>query len=246
MIKVTKELHVVPASLDDRKTVTRRNTCIRDRRYHQQKEFHQRFKQADIKDTLREIYHGKCAFCEQKIFDCIDNNLEDCSSTVEHYRPKSVYYWLAYSWDNLLWCCHRCNRDKDNKFELLGTPVVYHGDFLDAIHTSTHLYQTTEQPKIIHPELENILDKLTFENGVIASDDARVHYTIRTCELDRADLNEKRKKVLDDFINKINAKKVLNQPIDIIVEELLGEFKNVESDFRALRYWILRSFSARF
>ncbi len=112
MIRVKKDLDVIPNSLSERKTEKRRNTCIKDKRYHQNKKFDERFKQKDIKESLSKIYHQKCAFCEQKIAKCIDNNLEECSSTVEHYRPKSKYYWLAFSWDNLLWCCHRCNQKK--------------------------------------------------------------------------------------------------------------------------------------
>jgi uncharacterized protein (TIGR02646 family) len=244
MIKVVKDLTIVPISLEDDKTLRRRNTCIKDEKYHQKNDFHQRFKQADVKEALKKIYYGKCAFCEQKISICTNNLLEDCSSTVEHYRPKSHYYWLAYSWDNLLWCCHRCNQNKANNFELLGTPVVYHKDFITAIHTSTCDYQAVEQPKMIHPELESVLDKVNFGQGVMASEDERLNYTIRKCGLARSDLNEKRKKVIDDFVKKMNDVILAKQPKETIIKQLLDEFKDHESEFRALRYWILRNVNA--
>ena len=52
---------------------------------------------------------------------------------VEHYRPKAGYrqdaedplgrpgyYWLAYEWSNLLFCCQICNqRFKRNLFPLV-------------------------------------------------------------------------------------------------------------------------------
>ncbi|HFU75820.1 MAG TPA: hypothetical protein ENK66_06185, partial [Arcobacter sp.] len=77
MIRIHKALNEIPFSLDERKTETRRNSCIRDKKYHQKKEFHQRYKQIDIKESLKKVYHQKCAFCEQGIMACHDNNLED-------------------------------------------------------------------------------------------------------------------------------------------------------------------------
>lgn len=256
MIKVAKELKNIPKTLVRGGTLSKRHGVIAKKKFpslntnssekekKEVKKYEDGYRQADVKKALQEIYHEKCAFCEQKISICTNNLLEDCSSTVEHYRPKSHYYWLAYSWDNLLWCCHRCNQNKANDFELLGTPVVYHEDFVTAIHTSTCDYQAVEQPKMIHPELESVLDKVNFGQGVMASEDERLNYTIRKCGLARSDLNEKRKKVIDDFVKKMNDVILAKQPKETIIKQLLDEFKDHESEFRALRYWILRNVNA--
>jgi len=241
MIKVNKDLTDIPNSLNERKTETRRTTCIRDGKYHQKKEFHQRFKQRDIKEKLKSIYQDKCVFCEEKTRECTDNNLEDCSSTVEHYRPKSIYYWLAYSWDNLLWCCHRCNQNKDNKFKTLGSPVEFEESFKDNIHTSSILYQDIEQPLMIHPEIESVLSKLSFNNGIISSDDNKVKYTISTCKLDRDDLNEKRLKIIRKFIIEARKRNRLNKSYEDILDNLKKDFMKEESEFRALKFWILKN-----
>jgi len=46
---------------------------------------------------------GKCAYCEAKT--------EVVSfGDVEHYRPKSSYWWLAYCYDNYLVSCQLCNQ----------------------------------------------------------------------------------------------------------------------------------------
>lgn len=46
---------------------------------------------------------GKCAYCEAKT--------EIVSfGDVEHYRPKSSYWWLAYCYDNYLVSCQLCNQ----------------------------------------------------------------------------------------------------------------------------------------
>jgi uncharacterized protein (TIGR02646 family) len=242
MIKVFKDLSKVPDSLTDKQTNRKRKKCIKDSKYHQHISFHRRYKQQDTKNALKNIYHQKCAFCEQKIIECKDNKLEDCSSTVEHYRPKSRYYWLAYSWDNLLWCCRECNHNKANKFETVKSQVEYEESFKDKIHISTKNYQEIEEPKMIHPELESIRDVLFFFNGIIDSKDERVKYTIKTCELDRGKLNEARKTIIDNFIEAVVDKRLKKESLEPIFKELLNEVKEQKNEFIALRYWIIRNY----
>jgi uncharacterized protein (TIGR02646 family) len=241
MIRVHKDVDDIPLTLDERKTETRRNTCIKDNKYHQKKEFHQRFKQKDVKESLKKLYKNKCVFCEHEVTECIDNNLEDCSSTIEHYRPKSIYYWLAYSWDNLLWCCHRCNQNKDNNFKVLNRKIEFKESFNDAIHSSSVLYQDSEKPLMIHPEIESVLTKLSFENGIISSADDRITYTIKTCGLDRDDLNEKRLKIIEKFKNNAKKRNRLNKSYQDILDNLKKDFLDESSEFRALKFWILKN-----
>ena len=55
------------------------------------------------KPALAEMQHTKCCYCEK---------IEEQAKyrDVEHYRPKSKYWWLTWSWDNLLFACNDCNR----------------------------------------------------------------------------------------------------------------------------------------
>jgi uncharacterized protein (TIGR02646 family) len=46
---------------------------------------------------------GKCAYCESPT-DTVAHG------DVEHFRPKSVYWWLAYCYDNYLYSCQICNQ----------------------------------------------------------------------------------------------------------------------------------------
>ena len=46
---------------------------------------------------------GKCAYCEAPTSVVAYGD-------VEHYRPKSIYWWLAYSYDNYLASCVLCNQ----------------------------------------------------------------------------------------------------------------------------------------
>lgn len=52
-----------------------------------------------------------CAYCLKELAD---------GDEVEHFRPKSVYWWLAYDFSNYFLACHRCNRGsvKGTRFPL--------------------------------------------------------------------------------------------------------------------------------
>lgn len=64
--------------------------------------------------------YGKCCYCERY----------PDTGHLEHFRPKSKavrkpghpsgegYYWLAWTWDNLLFACSRCNLQKNTLFPL--------------------------------------------------------------------------------------------------------------------------------
>ncbi len=55
------------------------------------------------KDQLKTETGGKCAYCEAPATLVAYGD-------VEHYRPKSVYWWLAYSYENYLMSCTLCNQ----------------------------------------------------------------------------------------------------------------------------------------
>lgn len=65
------------------------------------------------KEQLVRESKGKCAYCEAPT---AANQYGD----VEHYRPKSVYWWLAYSYENFLVCCQLCNE----KYKRAKFPVI--------------------------------------------------------------------------------------------------------------------------
>jgi len=77
-----------------------------------------RYKHADVKKLLDQMFHGKCAYCES--FYSRTQPVD-----VEHFRPKNAvekvvgksgYWWLAMAWDNLLPSCIDCNRKRGQKF----------------------------------------------------------------------------------------------------------------------------------
>jgi hypothetical protein len=55
------------------------------------------------KKQLKKESFGKCAYCESPT-DTVAHG------DVEHFRPKSKYWWLAYCYDNYLYSCQICNQ----------------------------------------------------------------------------------------------------------------------------------------
>jgi hypothetical protein len=149
----------------------------------------------EVKQTLREVQLHKCAFCESIISHISYGD-------VEHFRPKAGwvqddetiqkpgYYWLAYDWDNLLFCCELCNqRYKKNYFPLLDNTkraLSHTGNIED------------EQPVFIHPANEEVEDFITFkeEIPIAVQGNRRGMETITKLALDREMLNEQRRKKL--------------------------------------------------
>lgn len=229
MIKISKNLKDVPESLDHTSGIIGSNThkkrqeLIDSISYIDTAPYNNRYKYSDTKEKLKMIYNGKCAFCENKVEQL----------HVEHYRPKAIYYWLAFSWDNLLLACPTCNQFKGNNFQTLGPIVTYANVFLNSYNNYSSHYDVIEQPLLINPEVIDPSVIFTFsKNGEVSSDSPRGAYTIETCKLDRDYLNDGRKKILDDFRNKVvtalNSSGVANQKC--ILKYILDDFKEKAND----------------
>jgi 5-methylcytosine-specific restriction endonuclease McrA len=72
----------------------------------------------DAKPQLRIESAGKCAYCE-----ALAATVAFCD--VEHFRPKSDYWSLAYCYDNYTFSCQLCNEKfKSDKFPKTGPRLV--------------------------------------------------------------------------------------------------------------------------
>jgi len=149
----------------------------------------------DVKQTLMEMQHGKCCFCETKI-------RPGHYGDVEHFRPKKAvrekdghlrrpgYYWLAYTWENLLLSCAICNRRyKGNKFPIEGERAKRPKDNLDQ-----------ERPLFIDPtgqdDPETLITFTYLGQAVEIDGNERGKITIEELGLDREALDESRHKRL--------------------------------------------------
>jgi uncharacterized protein (TIGR02646 family) len=65
----------------------------------------EKYRHAEIRETLREMFDGKCAYCESHIS-------HTSYPHIEHFRPKSGPVGrpsLTFTWSNLLLACGICN-----------------------------------------------------------------------------------------------------------------------------------------
>ncbi len=239
MISIKKDLTAIPSSLNSNLTNQRRNEHIAASQYLKGSKYDSRYKMKDIKKALYDLYYGKCAFCEYA----------PSESHVEHFRPKDSYWWLAYSWDNLIFACPKCNKAKNNTFGIKGAKATCPTD-TSNIHKLAKNYNSIELNQLIHPEFElNIHLTLQFQqDGSISSTDTRMQYTVDLCKLDREDLRDKRKTVLDDFMEKINDRKFQyqNEPLKLkeslrnLIRDFIRETNNPKNTFIAWRKYIIQ------
>jgi hypothetical protein len=84
------------------------------------------------KQLLKETF-GKCAYCETPTTVVVYGD-------VEHFRPKSRYWWLAYSYENYLPSCSICNQKfKKDFFEIEDTTKMMEGPKILATMTDAEL-----------------------------------------------------------------------------------------------------------
>jgi hypothetical protein len=78
------------------------------------------------KPQLKVESGGKCAYCESPT-DTVAHG------DVEHFRPKSKYWWLAYCYDNYVYACQICNQvHKGDEFPIHATAGAWAGPLLPA------------------------------------------------------------------------------------------------------------------
>ena len=251
MIKLEKNTTAIPQSLipaftdlfpghasipkHSKTTHEKRMTIINGETYIDKDEYNKRYKKQDIRIALKDIYKNKCAFCEQKIEQY----------NVEHYRPKKIYYWLAFSWDNLIMACPTCNQSKGINFEIEGFRVEFDNTEANIrnINASSESYDLIEEPKMVNPEITNPLGQILFKrDGFIESDNVRFAYTIGKCNIDRKYLNDERRKLLDVFSRDIRSALIENEntadqqnEISTIVRKFVRDSQDIELQFLAFR-----------
>jgi uncharacterized protein (TIGR02646 family) len=146
-----------------------------------------------VKAKLIAQQRGKCCYCEAKF-------LHVGYGDVEHYRPKNGfrqdatsplekpgYYWLAYTWDNLLFSCKRCNGGYKRNYFPLANPAGR----ARSHHDQPQLRQ--EQPLLLHPAHDNPAAHIRFRRAVAVSTTPRGQATITLCGLNRKHNLERRR-----------------------------------------------------
>ncbi len=252
MIKIKKS-NAVPKSLKGAVTKKRRDEIILNGKYPTSSTISEfdastvgvydgRYKSKDIKASLAATYKNKCAFCEQKVEQW----------HVEHFRPKSIYYWLAFSWDNLLYCCHTCNQNKSNKFPhgVNKTRANILSISTSDIHNLGDKYDRIEENQFVNPEKEDVSKDLVFQkNGFVSSAEARIQTTISELKVDRAWLNEQRELIYKEFEEKVSSRKLEYKSgdpdalikLEGLIEDFIKDGDNEIKEFLSFRKYIVNN-----
>jgi len=201
---------------------------------------------SDVKQTLiNDMQHSKCCFCESKITHVAYGD-------VEHFRPKKAvlqdgqlkrpgYYWLAYTWENLLLSCELCNRRKKrNKFPIDGTRAETPEDDLEQ-----------EYPLFIDPagpdDPEMLISFTDLGRAIAVDGNRRGDTTIRELGLDRDPLQERRQKRVQDVKAQLTIKRlaVLLQDWDELAraEQELEQYTRDQAEYAALSRAFLKRHS---
>ena len=145
-----------------------------------------------VKPELEACHRGKCCYCEARFKD----HQPFVYSEVEHWRPKASYYWLVYSWDNLLLCCGFCNKQKLDEFPLAdpNSRATDHEMSIDA-----------ERPSILKPDGgDDPRFDITFEGDRPVRITERGQETIRVLDLDSPKHANRR-----DYLTELTKKRKL-------------------------------------
>ena len=148
-----------------------------------------------VKDALLQTQHDKCCYCESKF-------LATSFGAVEHFRPKGAvkqehgatkqypgYYWLAYSWGNLLVSCESCNtKYKGSLFPLVDE---------ESRARSHHVNIEVESPLFVDPASEDPGHHIQFRRAEVAFLTERGLRTIQGFGLARSKLEDARAEELD-------------------------------------------------
>lgn len=98
----------------------------------------------DLRLALYDLTDGHCSFCDG--FPIGETSLEP----IEHYYPKADFPLIAYQWENLFYCCDKCNSEANKtKFEYTLKP-----DDLDYIFKSYFYFDASSGKLEILENLE--------------------------------------------------------------------------------------------
>ena len=147
-----------------------------------------------VKNALLMAQNGKCCYCESAF-------RHGYAGAVEHLRPRSSvrqgrtdprespgYYWLAYSWSNLLFICGACNDAKSDLFPLSNPQNRVRNHQTDL---------TTENPLLVDPSLVDPRTHIRFRLDAPYAISEQGRASIEVVRLDRSPLAEERRQSLD-------------------------------------------------
>lgn len=146
-----------------------------------------------------QLQNKSCCFCESRVTHISFGD-------VEHYRPKAGYFqdegdlfhkpgyfWLAYEWSNLLFCCKICNRRYKQNFFPLKDPAK-------RCKFNKSFSVKSEAPLFINPFETDPAEHITFNKEIPVGKTEEGRVTISKLGLLREELNEMRRDTLSSLL----------------------------------------------
>ena len=199
------------------------------------------YRHPDVKRQLKSDQNEKCAYCERK--------LNGDYGAVEHYRPKGGwqqesgdslnkpgYYWLAFEWSNLLFCCDECNTSYKMNLFPLANPDSRNIENRDI---------SKEQPLLINPSTEDPGAYIAFNKEMAVPRVISGHFSEKgekTIELlglnSRSDLKQARRNSFFIYKNLLlfrKALEVLNVPQELrLLDRVIALLTNEDAEFTGM------------
>jgi hypothetical protein len=193
MIKLTRDRTKVPSGFTGKKRITKMLLLINAMR-NNKLEFNSNIWKA-AKAQLKAESNNKCAYCEAPVAAVAHGD-------VEHFRPKSVYWWLAYCYDNYLFACQVCNQSyKGDEF-----PV-----FTKKRYELKPPFPASFPPTVTRAQLEAIADRF--------GPDPVNHTAGYTLDQFLKDLAKEKPGLVDPYV--VNPEKLFKWSADPVLKEVI-------------------------
>jgi len=177
-----------------------------------------------VKKALEKLFNEKCAYCEGK-------SASQGPWDVEHYRPKGRvkenkkhpgYFWLAYTWDNLLPSCVFCNQHRADQPTFDDPTVGPAAGKLDQFPLSDEAKRAMtfsdpldlEEPLLLNPCIDqdcedyfryDVKGYILVNSSNSATKRKRAEITIKICHLNRRRLRSHRAKEIAKIIKAVES-----------------------------------------
>lgn len=188
----------------------------------------------EVAKDIWEFQCHKCCYCETRV----PRGFND----VEHFRPKAQadrrpgctkthgYWWLAFSWNNLLYACPGCNRSNKNSsfplevgsVSLVAEDKHSHNEIPLLLDPASKTINPIEHIQFVYESINPRSSKHWWarprNNSILGNK------TIEVCGLNRDELRELRQ----DYYTTIIEKKIeaLNEAI------IFGDINTIHNEFK--------------
>jgi len=136
------------------------------------------------KEVLMLMTQEHCSFCD-------GFPIANTGDAIEHFKPSSDlnFRHLAYSWENLYYCCTKCNSSKGNRFD----DRLLRPDDIEYFFENFFNYNAEEA-------------KLEPAFGILDEDRARAEKTIELYDLNRTANKTERRRMIKNFVRGIHER----------------------------------------